>query len=41
MIEFVDVFWLHHPDDPGKYTFWDYRVWDPVERGVGWRVDHT
>ena len=37
---FVDVFRLHHPDEPGQYTFWDYRARDPVERGVGWRVDH-
>jgi len=37
---FVDVFRLHHPDEPGHYTFWDYRARDPVERGLGWRVDH-
>jgi exodeoxyribonuclease-3 len=37
---FVDVFRLHHEDEPGHYTFWDYRAQDPVERGVGWRVDH-
>ena len=37
---FVDVFRLHHPDEPGQYTFWDYRARDPVERGIGWRVDH-
>jgi len=37
---FVDVFRLHHPGEPGQYTFWDYRVRGAVERGLGWRVDH-
>jgi exodeoxyribonuclease-3 len=37
---FVDVFRLHHPEEPGQYTFWDYRVRDALERGLGWRVDH-
>lgn len=37
---FVDLFRLHHPGEPGQYTFWDYRVRDAVERGLGWRVDH-
>jgi exodeoxyribonuclease-3 len=37
---FVDVFRRHHPDEPGQYTFWDYRVRGALERGVGWRVDH-
>ncbi len=37
---FVDVFRLHHPDEPGRYTFWDYRVRGAMERGLGWRVDH-
>jgi exodeoxyribonuclease-3 len=37
---FVDVFRRHHPDEPGQYTYYDYRVRDPIERGVGWRVDH-
>ncbi len=37
---FVDVFRLHHPDEPGQYTFWDYRVQGVLERGIGWRVDH-
>ena len=38
---FVDVFRQHHPDEPGQYTFWDYRVRGALERGVGWRVDHV
>ena len=37
---FVDVFRLHHPGEPQQYTFWDYRARNPVERGIGWRVDH-
>lgn len=37
---FVDVFRLHHPEEPGQYTFWDYRVPNSLERGTGWRVDH-
>jgi exodeoxyribonuclease-3 len=37
---FVDVFRLHHREEPGHYTFWDYRVPNAVERGMGWRVDH-
>ncbi len=37
---FVDVFRLHHPDEEDQYTYYDYRAKDPIERGVGWRVDH-
>jgi exodeoxyribonuclease-3 len=37
---FVDVFRLHHPEEPGQYTFWDYRARDAVDRGLGWRLDH-
>ena len=37
---FVDVFRLHHPGEPGQYTYYDYRARDPIEHGVGWRVDH-
>jgi exodeoxyribonuclease-3 len=37
---FVDVFRLHHPDELGQYTFWDYRVPNALDRGMGWRVDH-
>jgi exodeoxyribonuclease-3 len=37
---FVDVFRLHHPDETGQYTFWDYRVPNALNRGMGWRVDH-
>jgi exodeoxyribonuclease III len=37
---FVDVFRLHHPDEAGQYTFFDYRVREAVSRKLGWRVDH-
>jgi exodeoxyribonuclease-3 len=37
---FVDVFRLHHPNEPDHYTYWDYRVPNALERGMGWRVDH-
>jgi len=36
----VDVFRRHHPDEPGHYTYWDYRARNPVAEGKGWRVDH-
>ncbi|MFH1084996.1 MAG: exodeoxyribonuclease III, partial [Chloroflexota bacterium] len=38
---FVDVFRRHHLDEPGQYSYYDYRVPNAVERGVGWRVDHV
>jgi exodeoxyribonuclease-3 len=37
---FLDVFRRHHAEEPGHYTFWDYRVRGALERGIGWRVDH-
>lgn len=37
---FVDLFRKYYPDEPGKYTFFDYRVKDSVERNIGWRIDH-
>lgn len=36
----TDIFRRHHPDVPGQYTFFDYRVRDSVSRNLGWRVDH-
>ncbi len=36
----VDVFRKHHPDKPGLYAFFDYRVPNAMDRGLGWRVDH-
>lgn len=35
-----DIFRRHHKDEPGCYTFFDYRVPQAVKRGLGWRVDH-
>ena len=35
---FVDVF-RKHCDEPGQYTFWDYRQ-NSVQRNLGWRLDH-
>ena len=37
---FHDVFRQHHPE-PGQYTFYDFRVGNPVDRNMGWRVDHV
>ena len=37
---FVDLFRKFHPDEPGQYTYYDYRSGNPVDRGIGWRVDH-
>ncbi len=37
---FEDVFRRHHPNEPGQYTYWDYRVRNALERGIGWRIDH-
>lgn len=37
---FVDMLRHHHPDEEGLYTYWDYRTRDPVDRNLGWRVDH-
>lgn len=36
----VDIFRKHHPDEPRQYTFFDYRVPQTLERGLGWRIDH-
>ncbi len=36
----TDLFRLHHPDQPGLYTFWDYRVPNGFKRNIGWRIDY-
>jgi len=36
---FSDVFRKYNPGE-GHYTFWDYRVRNSVQRGLGWRIDH-
>ncbi len=35
-----DIFRKHHPGEEGQYAFFDYRVPEAVNRGLGWRVDH-
>lgn len=35
----VDVF-RKHCDEPGQYTFWDYRLPNAFKRNLGWRLDH-
>jgi exodeoxyribonuclease III len=36
----TDVFRKHHPEEPKQYTFYDYRVPQTLDRGLGWRIDH-
>ncbi len=36
---FVDVFRMHC-EEPGQYTFWDYRTINSFKRNLGWRLDH-
>jgi exodeoxyribonuclease-3 len=36
---FVDVF-RKHCDQPGEYTFFDYRMPNALGRNLGWRLDH-
>lgn len=35
----VDVYRQQYPDEPGHYSYWDYRARNPIDRGVGWRID--
>ncbi|MDA8124553.1 MAG: exodeoxyribonuclease III [Deltaproteobacteria bacterium] len=35
-----DLFRRHHPAEPDRYTFFDYRVPQAAKRGLGWRIDH-
>jgi exodeoxyribonuclease-3 len=37
---FVDVYRRHHPGEPGRYTYYDYRARGALEQRAGWRVDH-
>lgn len=37
---FVDVFRQHHPGEPKQFSYFDYRANNPIERGIGWRIDH-
>ena len=36
---FVDVYRRFHPE-PGRYSFFDYRTPDAVQRNIGWRLDY-
>jgi exodeoxyribonuclease-3 len=36
---FGDLF-RKHCDEPGQYTFWDYRQRNGFARNLGWRLDH-
>jgi exodeoxyribonuclease-3 len=36
----VDVYRLKHPGEVDRYTFFDYRVPNAVQRRLGWRIDH-
>ena len=38
---FVDLFRRRHPDEPGHYSYWDFRVRGAVGRNIGWRIDHV
>ncbi|HDS30537.1 MAG TPA: exodeoxyribonuclease III, partial [Firmicutes bacterium] len=37
---FIDLFRKFHPDEPGHYTYFDYRTRNSVQRKMGYRVDH-
>jgi exodeoxyribonuclease-3 len=37
---FIDVFRKHHPGEPQQFSYFDYRARNPIERGLGWRIDH-
>jgi len=37
---FIDIFREHHPDEPHQFTYFDYRARNPIERHIGWRIDH-
>lgn len=36
---FVDVYRRFHPE-PGRYSFFDYRTPQAVQRNIGWRLDY-
>jgi len=36
---YVDIFRRRHPDEPGHYTWWTYRL-NARERNIGWRIDY-
>jgi exodeoxyribonuclease-3 len=36
---YVDIFRYFHPNDVGKYTYWDMKTF-ARDRNVGWRIDY-
>lgn len=36
---FIDIF-RKHCDQPGQFTFWDFRLPSSFKRNLGWRLDH-
>ncbi len=36
---YVDTFRSRHPNEPGHYSWWDYKT-KARERDVGWRIDY-
>ncbi len=36
---FTDLF-RKYCAEAGQYTFWDYRMRNPLKRNLGWRIDH-
>ncbi len=36
---FTDILRKFHPEEC-IYSFWDYRVADAINRGIGWRIDY-
>jgi exodeoxyribonuclease-3 len=36
---FTDVYRRFHPE-PGRFSFFDYRTPNAVDRGMGWRIDY-
>jgi len=38
---FTDIFRKHHPGEPNQFTYFDYRARNPIERNIGWRIDHV
>ncbi len=37
--DFVDVFRQRHPNEPGHYSWWTYRM-NARARNIGWRIDY-
>ncbi|MFH1676838.1 MAG: exodeoxyribonuclease III, partial [bacterium] len=37
---FIDLFRKFHPNEPGQYSYWDYRFPSLLRANRGWRVDH-